>query len=151
MHSSASPLTTAIGKAMKHSEPQVRLAAVEAIGRCGGAGNVRGLLAVARDFASSDPTTRQASRIAIRNLTRDPNALELLLKSWKFDAAPDSITRMTLAIDDPLAIEMASILPALDNALAAEALLNFVDKNPNSNPELIEAAVRNRLSTSVRR
>ena len=141
MQGAETPLTRAIAAAMKHAEPQVRLAAVEAIGRCGGAGNVRGLLAMAREFASSDPTTRQASRIAIRNLTRDLNALEMILKLWKFDAAPDSITRMTLAIDDPLAIEMASILPAHDNALAAEALLHFVDKNPNANPELIEAAV----------
>lgn len=142
MHGNATPLTTAIGKALKNPEPQVRLAAIEAISRCGGAGNVRGLLSIAREYATTDPTSRQASRIAVRNLTRDSRALEMILKSWKFDAAEDApLTRMTLAIDDKLAIEMAGILPGLDSPLAAECLLRFVDRFPDSNPELIQAAI----------
>ena len=139
-HSNASALTTAILKAMKNAEPQVRLAAVEAIGRCGNAGNVRSLLAMAQENVAVDPTLRQAARIAVRNLLRDPQALEMVLKTWRFNAVGQPPARTTLSIEDPLAVEMAGVLPGLDGELAAEALLHFVDKHPSASAELIEAA-----------
>jgi len=141
-HGNATPLTTAIGKAFKNPEPQVRLAAIQAIGRCGGAGYVRGLLSMAKQYATEDPTTRQASRIAVRNLLREPQALEMIVKSWKFSASADEPpTRMTLGLNEPLAIELANILPSLDSSLAAEALLRFVDRNPDASRDLFQTAI----------
>ncbi len=141
-HGNATPLTTAIVKAFKNPEPQVRLAAVEAIGRCGGPGNVRGLLAMAKQYAQEDPTTRQASRIATRNLLREPSALEMIVKSWRFSAAADEPpTRMTVGLEDPLAVELASILSSLESPLAAEALLRFADRNQDADRDLIQTAI----------
>ena len=145
-YGSANALTTAIQKAFKNPEPQVRLAAIEAIGRCGGAGNVRGLLSLASQYApdgkTPDATLRQASRIAARNLLRNPTALEWIARSWQFSfPADEQPTRMTLGINEPLAIEMASILPSLDSPLAAEALLRFVDQHPEADKDLIQTAI----------
>lgn len=152
MHGNATLLTNALRKAADSTEPQVRLAAIDALGRCSGAGYVRALLTFARANASTDPTLRQASRIAVRNLLRDENALSLIVKSWKFGNEKTPPTKMSLAIDDPLALELASILPSLDSSLAAEALLRFVDQNPNADPELLHAAITNaakRLSPTM--
>lgn len=141
MHTNATALTGAIRKAADSPEPQVRLAAIEALGRCGGSGNVRALLTFAKDNTSKDPTLRQAARIAVRNLTRDESKLNAIVETWKFGNEKTPLTRMSLAIDDPLAVELASILPSLDSGLAAEALLRFVDRNPDATEELVQAAI----------
>jgi putative heme-binding domain-containing protein len=146
MHSNQTPLTAAIRKAADSPEPQVRLAAIEALGRCGGAGNVRALLSIAKSAATSDPTIRQAARIAVRSLLRDEGKLNLLVASWRFGNEKIPATRMTLAIDDPLAGELAGILPSLDGGvgevgLAAETLLRYVDQHADANSELVQAAI----------
>jgi putative heme-binding domain-containing protein len=141
MHSDVTALTAAIRNASDSPEPQVRLAAIEALGRCGGTGNVRALLTFAKSTATSDPTTRQAARIAVRSLLRSEEQLNLIVESWKFGNEKIPATRMTLAIDDPLAGELASILPSLDSGLAAEALLRYVDHHADANPELVQAAI----------
>lgn len=141
MHTNATALTNAIRDAADSPEAQVRLAAIEALGRCGGSGNVRALVTFAKSTSSSDPTMRQAARIAVRNLLRDEEHLNLIVDSWKFGNEKTPATRMTLAIDDPLAGEMASILPSLDSSLAAEALLRYVDHYADANSELVQAAI----------
>ncbi len=141
MHSNASDLTVAIKKALRSPEPQVTLAAVESLGRCGGSGDVRELLGIAKNHAAKDPTLRQAARIAVRSLMRVEEELMTIIGSWKFGNENAPATRMTLRIDDPLASEMASILPGLDSSLASEALLHFVDNNSDATPELVQAAI----------
>ena len=141
MYTNATALTSAIRQLADSPEPQVRLAAIEALGRCGGAGHVRALLTFARESAYLDPTMRQAARIALRSLLRDEEALSLVVDSWKFGNEKIPATRMTLAINDPLASELASILPSLDSGLAAEALLRYVDHHADADPELVQAAI----------
>ncbi|MDX1930212.1 MAG: c-type cytochrome [Pirellulaceae bacterium] len=141
LHSNASALTAAIRKAADSPEPQVRLAAIEAFGRCGNAGNVRALLNFAKANTNSDPTLRQAARIAVRSLMRDEEALKAIAESWQFGSGKAAPTRMTLAIDDPLAGEFASILPSLDSSLAAEALLRYVDEHADADADLVQAAI----------
>jgi len=114
---------------------------MEALGRCGGAGNVRALLTFAKTNASKDPTMRQAARIALRSLMRDEGELNTVVESWKFGNDKIPATPMTLAIDDPLAAELASILPSLDSSLASEALLRYVDHHADADPELVQAAI----------
>ncbi len=141
IHADATALTNAILKAADSPEPQVRLAAIEALGRCGNSGNVRALLTFAKLNASKDPTMRQAARIAVRSLMRDAEELTTVVASWKFRNEIIPATRMTLAIDDPLAIELASILPSLESSLASEALLRYVDQHADADPELVQAAI----------
>ncbi len=141
IHTNETALTTAIRKATDSPEAQVRLAAIEALGRCGGSGHVRALLTFAKANASKDPTLRQASRIAVRSLMRDEMELHKIVESWKFGNEKTTPTRMTLAIDDPLAAELASILPGLDSSLASEALLRYVDLHSDADSELVQAAI----------
>jgi putative heme-binding domain-containing protein len=141
MHSNATRLTKAIRNAADSSEPQVRLAAIEALGRCGNAGNIRELLSFSKDNLSKDATLRQAARIAMRNLLREERALNSIAASWKFESVSSVPTRMSLAIDHELASELASILPSLETSLAAEALIRYVDEHSEADAELVQAAI----------
>jgi putative heme-binding domain-containing protein len=123
------------------SEPQVKLAAVQTLGRIGNSGDLRTLLAVAKENQDKDPTLLQAARISLRDLLRNNEALEVLISSWRFGADKPTATRMAVPLDDSLAREVASILPALDSELASEGLLSYVDAHSDASGEIVQAAI----------
>lgn len=120
------------------ADPQVRLAAVECLGAVGRAANVRELLSIASN-ETKDATLRQAARIAVRNLLKDEKNLAIVTDTWQFK--PSGPTRTSITMTEKLAPELASILPALESSLAAEALLRYVESQASSNTELIQTAL----------
>ncbi len=130
MHSNATQLTKEIRNLIDSQEAQVRLAAIEAMGRCGNA-VTSGLYSAQRSNSLPPmPPRAQACRIAVRNLLRDPSKLDLIIGSWKFAVNNAAPTRMSLALDDALAVEMATILPGLDSELAPKVFCAMSTRIP---------------------
>lgn len=126
-------------RAMSNDEPQVRLAAIEAIGRIGTVDSCRSLLELGAANSKADVTTRQACRIAVRSLLRDADALEKAVGSWRL--AGTKLPTAELPVDSKLADELAWVLPGLDSPLAAEALLSYVLNRPSVDHETLQTAM----------
>ncbi len=137
----ADGLLVAVRRVLEHQEPQVQLATITTLGQVGSAADVRSLLKIAQTQEASDPTLRQAARIAARNLLRDEQTFAVLAKGWRLQSENSPPTRMEIRINDPLASELVSILPALDSELAAEALLSYVDAHSAADLELVQASI----------
>jgi putative heme-binding domain-containing protein len=141
MHQPITSLLQEVRKLTNHREPQVRLAAIEALGRSGNIGNVIGLVGMSRADAMFDATTRQACRIAVRNLLRYEGKLDNIVGSWRLGNTKKGPTRTTIEIDEPLAYAIATILPALDSDLAREALLAYVSEHTDAPEELVQESI----------
>ncbi len=134
-----------VSNLIDHAEPQVRLAAVECLGKMpalAAVPDVHRLVRLADASSSADITLRHAARIATRNLLRNAELLEKVVGSWKLgkeNATTES--QLEIVIQHPLAMELAHVLPGLESPLAKEALLSFATKHPNCPQELRREAI----------
>ncbi len=103
-------------------DPQVRKVAIEFMGLAGEAEDIDGLLSTAKSQRESDPMLAHAARIAARDLLLQDTLLADITADWLGKNASAN----SIPMDHELASELADLLPAVDSAAAAQALLSFL-------------------------
>lgn len=145
---SSGEVLATVRELIKSEESQVVLAAASALASVGEASDIKLLLAIRGAVPASDPVMRHALNLAARALLARPDNLEGILSSWSFAAKterPDASTvageaAVSIGLADPMAIEVARLLPAIPSPRAAEGLLAFIDRNPQTSRELLDVA-----------
>lgn len=118
------PFVAAIKRQLPYAEPQAQRQAIRLIGLAGTAADVEWLSSW---LQSSDAASAHTARIAIREILRDPQQLQLAMRQ---------------AAGQPWEALLAEILPAVDTQQSASLLVDHVAAHLDSPPRLIEACVR---------
>ncbi len=123
----------AVRSALPYENPQAKLAACRLLGAEGLASDLP-LLArfvAPGELNPDDEAISHTARIAMRNILRRDDQLSLVTSHWS----------QTNATFTSLDRTLAEILPAVDTALAAARLLDWIAEHPDEKPELVEAAL----------